>query len=229
MTLTYTAAASRSLPRGQCAQEARGIVKAGDRVMIPTCRRFPRRVISDAGLRAHRAPYSVVFSGFSSKRSRISTNDCGAKVVITADGSTGRRPTARHQAQRRRGSARRAQGHQRHRRAAHTKQGSHHAAGSRLTGCTRKCLQVSLPSAKAEPFDSSLRTSFSIPAARHGRSRQSILHLLRGYLLGCHLTTNTYFDLRPRTSTSHRRCRSVGSPGTATSPPASSSRGRHQL
>ena len=60
-------------------------VKAGDRVMI-YLPMIPEAVIAMLACARIGAPHSVVFSGFSAEAIKDRINDCGAKVIITADG-----------------------------------------------------------------------------------------------------------------------------------------------
>src|ERR1700761_3965061 len=60
-------------------------VKAGDRVMI-YLPMIPEAVIAMLACARIGAPHSVVFSGFSSESLKERINDCGARIVITADG-----------------------------------------------------------------------------------------------------------------------------------------------
>src|SRR5471030_2020396 len=60
-------------------------VKMGDRVMI-YLPMIPEAVIAMLACARIGAPHSVVFSGFSASALKQRTNDCGAKVIITADG-----------------------------------------------------------------------------------------------------------------------------------------------
>ena len=74
-------------------------VKPGDRVMI-YLPMIPEAVIAMLACARIGAPHSVVFSGFSAEALKERINDCGAKVVITADGGYPARRGARHQEQR---------------------------------------------------------------------------------------------------------------------------------
>src|ERR1700677_880761 len=60
-------------------------VKSGDRVMI-YLPMIPEAVVAMLACARIGAPHSVVFSGFSAEALKERTNDCGAKVIITADG-----------------------------------------------------------------------------------------------------------------------------------------------
>ena len=60
-------------------------VKRGDRVMI-YLPMVPEAVIAMLACARIGAPHSVVFSGFSAEALKERTNDCGAKVILTADG-----------------------------------------------------------------------------------------------------------------------------------------------
>jgi acetyl-CoA synthetase len=60
-------------------------VKAGDRVMI-YLPMIPEAAVAMLACARIGAPHSVVFSGFSAEALKERINDCGAKVIITADG-----------------------------------------------------------------------------------------------------------------------------------------------
>ena len=60
-------------------------VQPGDRVMI-YLPMIPEAVIAMLACARIGAPHSVVFSGFSAEALKERVNDCGAKVIITADG-----------------------------------------------------------------------------------------------------------------------------------------------
>src|SRR6202453_4222072 len=60
-------------------------VKSGDRVMI-YLPMIPEAVVAMLACARIGAPHSAVFSGFSAEALKERTNDCGAKVIITADG-----------------------------------------------------------------------------------------------------------------------------------------------
>ena len=93
-------------------------VKAGDRVMI-YLPMIPEAVIAMLACARIGAPHSVVFSGFSAEALKERINDCGAKVIITADGGFRRGSALAIKTQRRRGAARLPQGQERDRRPAH--------------------------------------------------------------------------------------------------------------
>jgi len=139
------------------------------------------------------APHSVVFSGFSAEALKERINDCGAKVVITADGGF------------RRGAALAIKSNvdaalpgapkvksvivvQR------TKQQITMTTG-RDFWLHEEVQQVSSV-CKAEPFDSEHPLFILYTSGSTGKPK-GILHTTAGYLLGCHLTTKYYFDLRP--------------------------------
>ena len=167
-------------------------IKPGDRVMI-YLPMIPEAVISMLACARIGAPHSVVFSGFSAEALKERINDCGAKVVITADGGF------------RRGAALAIKSNvdaalpgapkvksvivvQR------TKQQITMTTG-RDFWLHEEVQQVSSV-CKAEPFDSEHPLFILYTSGSTGKPK-GILHTTAGYLLGCHLTTKYYFDLRP--------------------------------
>jgi acetyl-CoA synthetase len=162
------------------------------------------------------APHSVVFSGFSAEALKERINDCGAKVIITADGGF------------RRGA----------------KLGIKCNVDAALPGAPkvksvlvvqRTKQEVTMTPGrdfwlheevrlvgsvcKAEPLDSEHPLFILYTSGSTGKPK-GILHTTAGYLLGCHLTTKYSSICVPKTSTSAPPT-SAGSPGTATWPTAS--------
>jgi acetyl-CoA synthetase len=167
-------------------------VKAGDRVMI-YLPMIPEAVTAMLACARIGAPHSVVFSGFSAEALKERTNDCGAKVIITADGGY------------RRGSALAVKLN----------------VDKAVDGCPKvKSVLVvrrtgqetpmtpgrdhwlheetQTVSAVCEPavLDSEHPLFILYTSGSTGKPK-GILHTTAGYLLGCHTTTKFYFDLRP--------------------------------
>jgi acetyl-CoA synthetase len=167
-------------------------VKSGDRVMV-YLPMIPEAVIAMLACARIGAPHSVVFSGFSAEALKERINDCGAKVIITADGGF------------RRGSA----------------LGVKRNVDEALLGAPkvksvlvvqRTKQEISMTPGRdfwlheetqlvssictAEPFDSEHPLFILYTSGSTGKPK-GILHTTAGYLLGCHLTTKYYFDLRP--------------------------------
>jgi acetyl-CoA synthetase len=167
-------------------------VKAGDRVVI-YLPMIPEAVIAMLACARIGAPHSVVFSGFSAEALKERVNDCGAKVIITADGGF------------RRGSI----------------IGVKRNVDEALLGCPkvttvlvvrRTKQEVTMVAGRdlwlheetqkvdavcpAEPFDSEHPLFILYTSGSTGKPK-GILHTTAGYLLGAHLTTKYVFDLRP--------------------------------
>ena len=167
-------------------------VKVGNRVMI-YLPMIPEAVIAMLACARIGAPHSVVFSGFSAEALKERTNDCGAKIIITADGGF------------RRGSALAVKPN----------------VDKALEGCpkVKTVLVVQRTKAEtamtpgrdlwlheetasvnavcpAEPFDSEHPLFILYTSGSTGKPK-GILHTTAGYLLGSHLTTKYVFDLRP--------------------------------
>jgi len=167
-------------------------VKAGDRVMI-YLPMIPEAVISMLACARIGVPHSVVFSGFSAEALKERVNDCGAKVIITADGGYRRGATI----------------------------GIKRNVDEAMSGCPkvksvlvvqRTKQDVTMTAGRdywlheetqqvnavcpAEPFDSEHPLFILYTSGSTGKPK-GILHTTAGYLLGCHLTTKVVFDLRP--------------------------------
>ena len=167
-------------------------VKSGDRVMI-YLPMIPEAVISMLACARIGAVHSVVFSGFSAEALKERTNDCGAKIIITADGGF------------RRGSP---LGVKRNVDEAilgtpkvksvlvvqRTKQQVEMTPG-RDFWLHEETQQVSSV-CKAEVLDSEHPLFILYTSGSTGKPK-GILHTTAGYLLGCHLTTKYLFDLKP--------------------------------
>ena len=118
------------------------------------------------------APHSVVFSGFSAEALKERINDCGAKVIITADGGYRRGAVVALKQQRRQGAARPPEGEERHRRPAHRSRKSHMQAGPRLLAA-RGDGKGQRRSARRRRSTASTRFSSSTPAAAPASPRAS--------------------------------------------------------
>jgi acetyl-CoA synthetase len=167
-------------------------VKMGDRVMI-YLPMIPEAVIAMLACARIGAPHSVVFSGFSAEALKERVNDCGAKVIITADGGFRRGTTI---------------GIKRNVDEAllgtpkvksvlvvqRTKQEVTMTPGRDywLHEETHTVSSVCPP----EVLDSEHPLFILYTSGSTGKPK-GILHTTAGYLLGCHLTTKYYFDLRP--------------------------------
>jgi acetyl-CoA synthetase len=167
-------------------------VKSGDRVMI-YLPMIPEAVVAMLACARIGAPHSVVFSGFSAEALKERVNDCGAKVIITADGGFRRGSTIAIKknvdtallgapkvksvivVQR-------------------TKQEVNMTPGRDfwLHDETQTVSSV----CKAEALDSEHPLFILYTSGSTGKPK-GILHTTAGYLLGCHLTTKYYFDLKP--------------------------------
>ena len=187
-------------------------VKSGDRVMI-YLPMIPEAVIAMLACARIGAPHSVVFSGFSAEALKERTNDCGAKVIITADGGF------------RRGSQLAIK--------RNVDEALHGAPKVKSVLVVQRTKQeVTMTPGRdfwlheemqhvnavcpAEVLDSEHPLFILYTSGSTGKPK-GILHTTAGYLLGCHMTTKYYFDLSgPRTSTSAPPT-SAGSPATVTS------------
>jgi acetyl-CoA synthetase len=167
-------------------------VKSGDRVMI-YLPMIPEAVVAMLACARIGAPHSVVFSGYSAEALKERINDCGAKVVITSDGGF-RRGTAlgvkRNVDQALLGAPKVKSVIVVQR----TKQEVTMTPG-RDFWLHEEVQQVSAV-CKAEPLDSEHPLFILYTSGSTGKPK-GILHTTAGYLLGCHLTTKYYFDLRP--------------------------------
>jgi acetyl-CoA synthetase len=167
-------------------------VRAGDRVMI-YLPMIPEAVIAMLACARIGAPHSVVFSGFSAEALKERSNDCGARIIITSDGGF------------RRGSALAIKPN----------------VDEALLGCPKvktvlvvqrtKQPVTMLPGRDFWLHEETQTVSAQCPAAAFDSEHplfilytsgstgkpKGILHTTAGYLLGCHLTTRYYFDLRP--------------------------------
>jgi acetyl-CoA synthetase len=167
-------------------------VKAGDRVVI-YLPMIPEAVTAMLACARIGAPHSVVFSGFSAEALKERINDCGAKVIITADGGF------------RRGAALGIK-----RNVDDALLGAPKVKSVLVVQRTKQEIsmtpgrdfwlheEVQLVSSvcKAEPFDSEHPLFILYTSGSTGKPK-GILHTTAGYLLGCHLTTKYFFDLRP--------------------------------
>jgi acetyl-CoA synthetase len=167
-------------------------VRMGDRVMI-YLPMIPEAVIAMLACARIGAPHSVVFSGFSAEALKERTNDCGAKVIITSDGGY------------RRGSALpikknvdiAVQGTPKVKSVLvvqRTKQEVTMESG-RDFWLHEEMQQVSANCA-AEVLDSEHPLFILYTSGSTGKPK-GILHTTAGYLLGCHMTTKYYFDIKP--------------------------------
>jgi acetyl-CoA synthetase len=167
-------------------------VKTGDRVMI-YLPMIPEAVIAMLACARIGAPHSVVFSGFSAEALKERTNDCGAKVIITADGGF-RRGT---QLAIKRNVDEAVLGTPKIKSVLvvqRTKQEVTMTAG-RDYWLHEEMQQVNAV-CKAEVLDSEHPLFILYTSGSTGKPK-GILHTTAGYLLGCHMTTKYYFDLRP--------------------------------
>ncbi len=167
-------------------------VKPGDRVMI-YLPMIPEAVIAMLACARIGATHSVVFSGFSSEALKERINDCGAKVVITADGGfrRGSKLAVKSNVDQALPGAPKVKSVLVVQR---TKQEVSMTPG-RDFWLHEEVQQVSSV-CKAEPLDSEHPLFILYTSGSTGKPK-GILHTTAGYLLGCHLTTKYYFDLRP--------------------------------
>ncbi len=167
-------------------------VKTGDRVMI-YLPMIPEAVIAMLACARIGAPHSVVFSGFSAEALKERVNDCDAKVIITADGGF-RRGVALgvkknvDQALLGTPKVKAVLVVQR------TKQEVTMVPG-RDFWLHEEALTVSAV-CKPEVLDSEHPLFILYTSGSTGKPK-GILHTTGGYLLGCHMTTKYYFDIRP--------------------------------
>jgi len=167
-------------------------VKSGERVMI-YLPMIPEAVIAMLACARIGATHSVVFSGFSAEALKERTNDCGAKVIITADGGFRRGATLavkRNVDEALLGAPKVKSVIVVQR----TKQEVTMTPG-RDFWLHEEVQQVSSV-CKAEALDSEHPLFILYTSGSTGKPK-GILHTTAGYLLGCHLTTKYYFDLRP--------------------------------
>ena len=167
-------------------------VKPGDRVMI-YLPMIPEAITAMLACARIGAPHSVVFSGFSAEALKERTNDCGAKVVITADGGYRRGvivPVKKSVDIAMDGcpKVKTVLVVQRTKQDVPMKEGRdrwlHEEAATVPSSCP------------AEPFDSEHPLFILYTSGSTGKPK-GVLHTTAGYLLGCHLTTKFVFDLRP--------------------------------
>ncbi len=190
VTLTY-----QQLHREVCLMAnvlRRHEVQPGDRVVI-YLPMIPEAIIAMLACARLGAPHSVVFSGYSAEALKERINDCGARVVITADGGF------------RRGTA------------LAVKRNVDEA----LLGCPKvksvlvaqrtKQEVVMLPNRDFWLHEETQLVKADCPAVAFPSEHplfilytsgstgkpKGILHTTAGYLLGSHLTTKYVFDLRP--------------------------------
>ncbi len=140
------------------------------------------------------APHTVVFGGFSAEALSGRINDCGAKVLITADGGwrRGKRVGLKHHADEAVAEhpddrARDRRGPLRRRRA--------HGPAAATTGGTRSST-ARTRSAGRSRWTASTCSTCSTRRARP-RKPKGILHTTAGYLLGAAFTHWAVFDIKP--------------------------------
>ncbi|MCE0498575.1 MAG: acetate--CoA ligase [Methylacidiphilales bacterium] len=167
-------------------------IKPGDRVMI-YLPMIPEAVITMLACARIGAPHSVVFSGFSAEALKERVNDCGAKVIVTADGGF------------RRGTTLAIKSNvdaavlgapkvksvlvvQRTRQEVVMTPGRDYWLHEEMQQVSAVC--------KPEVLDSEHPLFILYTSGSTGKPK-GILHTTAGYLLGCHLTTKVVFDLRP--------------------------------
>ena len=167
-------------------------IKKGDRVMI-YLPMIPEAVISMLACARIGAPHSVVFSGFSAEALKERTNDCGAKLIITADGGF------------RRGAPSGVKKNvdiavegcpkvksvlvvQRTKQEVTMTLGRDHWLHEEMRTVKADC--------PAEILDSEHPLFILYTSGSTGKPK-GILHTTAGYLLGTHMTTKYYFDIKP--------------------------------
>ncbi|HUB67292.1 MAG TPA: acetate--CoA ligase [Candidatus Methylacidiphilales bacterium] len=167
-------------------------VKPGDRVMI-YLPMIPEAVITMLACARIGAPHSVVFSGFSAEALKERINDCGAKVIVTADGGF------------RRGTALAIK-----RNVDEALLGAPKVKSVLVVQRTKQeivmtpgrdyWLHEETPQVSAvcrpEVLDSEHPLFILYTSGSTGKPK-GILHTTAGYLLGSHLTTKVVFDLCP--------------------------------
>jgi acetyl-CoA synthetase len=167
-------------------------VKSGDRVMI-YLPMIPEAVVAMLACSRIGAPHSVVFSGYSAEALKERINDCGAKVVITADGGFRRgvalsiKPNV-DQALLGAPKVKSVIVVQRTKQETKMAPGRDHWLHEEVHHVSAVC--------PAEVLDSEHPLFILYTSGSTGKPK-GILHTTAGYLLGCHLTTKYLFDLRP--------------------------------
>ena len=169
-------------------------VETGDRVAIymPMIPELPIAMLACARIGA---PHTVVFGGFSAEALSGRINDCGAKVLITADGGYRRGKEVGAQAPRRRGA----------RRSTPTIEAAivvkrlghdvHMVPGPRPSGGTTSST-ASPRTARRSPVDSEHMLYLLYTSGTTAKPK-GILHTTAGYLLGTSFTHEAIFDIKP--------------------------------
>jgi acetyl-CoA synthetase len=189
VTLTYQQL-HREVCRFANVLKAHG-VKAGDRVVI-YLPMIPEAAIAMLACARVGAPHSVVFGGFSAEALKERINDCGAKILVTADGGFRRGAVVglKHNADE---AVKGAPGIKSVIVVQRTKQ-TVHMEHDRDFWWHEEMLDVG-DHCEAEKLDSEHPLFILYTSGSTGKPK-GILHTTAGYLLGTQLTTRYVFDLK---------------------------------
>ena len=168
-------------------------VGTGDRVAIymPMIPELPIAMLACARIGA---PHTVIFGGFSAESLSGRINDCGAKVLITADGGYRRGKAVGLKASRRRG-ARRSRRPSRPRSSSSGWATTSTWSPAATTGGTTWSI-ASPRTARPSPVDSEHMLYLLYTSGTTAKPK-GILHTTAGYLLGTSFSHEAIFDIKP--------------------------------